>query len=87
MWFFSSAPGTLTANARRRSALRTVKDEVKNMSPKELLYIEDALGHASFLTTQCRAAAAQLTDPALRQQATQMADDNQKLFDAFYKLV
>ena len=57
------------------------------MSPKELLYIEDALGHASFLTIQCRAAAAQLTDPALRQQATQMADDNQKLFDAFYKLV
>ena len=57
------------------------------MSPKELLYIEDALGHTSFLATQCRTAAAQLTDPVLKQQAQQLADDNQKLFDAFYKLV
>ena len=38
------------------------------MSPKELLYIEDALGHTQFLISQCRTAANQLTDPALRQQ-------------------
>ena len=57
------------------------------MSPKELLYIEDALGHTQFLLTQCRTAAGQLTDPVLKQQAQQLADDNQKLFDAFYKLV
>ena len=30
------------------------------MSPKELLYIEDALGHTQFLMTQCRTAASQL---------------------------
>ena len=52
------------------------------MSPKELLYIEDALGHTQFLMVQCRTAASQLSDPALQQQ-----DDNRKLFDAFYKLV
>ena len=57
------------------------------MSPKELLYIEDALGHTQFLTTQCRAAAGQLSDPVLRQQAQQLTADNQKLFDAFYNLV
>ena len=57
------------------------------MSPKELLYIEDALGHTQFLLSQCRAAAGQLTDPVLKQQAQQLICDNQKLFDAFYNLV
>ncbi|MBO5556535.1 MAG: hypothetical protein J5927_05070 [Oscillospiraceae bacterium] len=57
------------------------------MSPKELLYIEDALGHTQYLMTQCRAAAAQLRDPALRGQAQALADSNQKLFDQFYALV
>ena len=42
------------------------------MSPKELLYIEDALGHTQYLMTQCRTAASQLTDPVLRQQAQQL---------------
>ena len=57
------------------------------MSPKELLYIEDALGHTQFLMVQCRTAASQLSDPALQQQAQQLLDDNRKLFHAFYKLV
>ena len=57
------------------------------MSPKELLYIEDALGHTQFLMTQCRTAASQLTDPALRRQAQNLADSNQALFNRFYNLV
>lgn len=57
------------------------------MSPKELLYIEDALGHAQFLTTQCREAASRLSDPALREQATQLANSNQALFDRFFALI
>ena len=57
------------------------------MSPKELLYIEDALGHTQFLMAQCRTAASQLSDPSLQKQAQQLIGDNQKLFDAFYKLV
>ena len=36
------------------------------MTPKELLYIEDALGHTRFLMTQCSMAANQLTDPELK---------------------
>ena len=32
------------------------------MTPKELLYIEDALGHTKFLMTQCSLAANQLTE-------------------------
>lgn len=57
------------------------------MSPKELLYIEDALGHAQYLMTQCRNAANQLTDPALRQQAQTLVNSNQKIFTQFYNLV
>ena len=62
-------------------------DEVKDMSPKELLYIEDALGHTQFLVKQCRETAAQLTDPVLREQALQLANSNQQLFDRFFSLV
>ena len=57
------------------------------MSPKELMYIDDALGHAQFLQTQCGDAAQQLTDAALRQQAQQLAGTNQQLFQQFLDLV
>lgn len=57
------------------------------MSPKELLYIEDALGHTQFLMTQCRAAASQLSDPVLRGQAQALVNTNQKLFTQFYNLI
>ena len=57
------------------------------MSPKELLYIEDALSHTQFLTIQCREAADTLSDPALRRQAQSLADSNQALFKRFYGLV
>ncbi len=57
------------------------------MSPKELLYIEDALGHIEFLMTQCKSAASQLSDTALRTQAQTLIDGNKKLFDQFYSLI
>ena len=57
------------------------------MTPKELLYIEDALGHTKFLMTQCNLAVNQLTDPALKQQVQQLVNSNQKLFTQFYNLV
>lgn len=57
------------------------------MTPKELLYLEDALGHTQFIMTQCRSAAEQLTDPVLRRQAQELVNGNQKLFTQFYNLV
>ena len=69
-----------------RRAADTIGEVIK-MSPKELLYIEDALGHTQFLMNQCRTAASQLTDPVLRQQAQQLVNGNQKLFTQFYNLV
>lgn len=57
------------------------------MSPKELLYIEDALGHAQFLSTQCQDAVNTLKDPELKRQAQQLVDTNRQIFGSFYKLV
>lgn len=57
------------------------------MTPKELLYIEDALGHTRFLMTQCSMAANQLTDPELKHRVQQLINGNQKLFTQFYDLV
>ena len=57
------------------------------MTPKEVLYVEDALGHTQFLMTQCRTAAAQLSDPALPAQAQELLESNQRLFRQFYELV
>ena len=57
------------------------------MTPKELLYIEDALGHTRFLMTPCRLAANQLTDPELKRRVQQLINGNQKLFTQFYDLV
>lgn len=57
------------------------------MSPKELLYIDDALGHEKFLISQCQQAIGQLTDPQLRSFAQQMHDHHQQLFNKLYQLV
>ena len=57
------------------------------MSPKELLYIEDALGHEKFLISQCRQAAKALSDPTLRDFVSRMQAAHQDLFNQFYQLV
>ncbi|MBR3796067.1 MAG: hypothetical protein IKK34_08585 [Clostridia bacterium] len=57
------------------------------MSPKELLYIDDALGHEKFLIAQCRQAAQTLQDPVLRNCANRMLKAHQDLFGQFYQLV
>lgn len=57
------------------------------MSPKELLYIEDALGHEQFSITQCKNAAQSLQDPELKAYAQQMVNKHQQTFSQFYQLV
>ncbi len=57
------------------------------MSPKELMYVEDALSHAQFLTTRCRSAAEQLRDPQLRAQVQRLISQNEQCFTKFYDLV
>lgn len=57
------------------------------MSPKELLYIEDALGHEQFLKTQCQEAIQNLQDQELKNYAQQMVDKHQQIFDQFKGLL
>lgn len=57
------------------------------MSSKELLYVEDALGHAEFLVKQCQDAANTLQDAGLKAQAQQWVDKNRQIFGKFYALV
>ena len=57
------------------------------MSPKELMYIQDALSHEQFLTAQCRQAAQALQNPDLRNYANQLANQHQQLFQKLYQLV
>lgn len=58
-----------------------------SMSPKELLYIEDALGHQKYLYDKFSKAAQSLTDSQLQQMVMQMTSRQQQLFDQFYNLV
>jgi hypothetical protein len=57
------------------------------MSPKELMYIEDALNHEQFLQSQFQQAAAALQNPQLKNCVHQMARNHQQLFQKLYQLV
>lgn len=61
--------------------------EVKPMSPKELLYIEDALDHETFLKSQCRQAAQALQNPELKNYVNQLEARHEQLFQKLYQLV
>ena len=57
------------------------------MSPKELMYIEDALSHEQFLVSQCKQAAQALQNPELKQYVNQLAQEHQQIFQKLYQLV
>ncbi len=57
------------------------------MSPKELLYLEDALGHEQFLKTQCQQAAQALQNPQLKQCVAQLEQKHTQLFQKLYGLM
>lgn len=57
------------------------------MSPKELMYIQDALSHEQFLKSQCQQAAQSLTNPELKSFANQLAQKHEQLFQKLYQLV
>ena len=57
------------------------------MSPKELLYIEDALGHEQFCINQCNEALQTLQDPQLKQCTQNILSKHQQLYGSLYQLV
>ena len=79
----------IAKNLRRiiAAAFTHTKGEVIKMTPKEILYVEDALGHAQFLMQQSQNAATNLQDATLQQQAQQLVNRNQQIFKQFYSLV
>ncbi len=57
------------------------------MTTKELLYIEDALGHEKYFQTQCKEAANQIQDADLKSYVEQLAQKHQQIFQSFYGLL
>lgn len=57
------------------------------MSPKELLYIEDALSHEKHMKTCCSQSADSLSDSTLKNAVSNMASKHQSVFDKFYQLL
>lgn len=57
------------------------------MTSKELLYVEDSLGHEQFLMQQCKTAAGALSDKELSAYVKKLGAKHGKIFDRFYNLV
>ena len=57
------------------------------MTGKELLYIEDALGHETFMKSCCPKTSAQLTDPALSAYVKELEQKHTELFNKFFNLL
>ena len=57
------------------------------MTGKELLYVEDALGHEEYFQTRCSEIASQITDSELKETANKMQKKHQQLFTSFINLL
>jgi hypothetical protein len=57
------------------------------MTEKELLYVEDALGHEKYLISKCRETAECLKDAELKNCASQMEQKHNEVFKSFMGLL
>lgn len=57
------------------------------MSPKELLYIEDALGHETQMKAACTDFQTQLQDADLKNFVNQICQKKNECFNRFYGLL
>lgn len=57
------------------------------MSPKELLYMEDALSHEQMMQKKCTDLANMLQDQELKTFVTQLASRHQQTFGELYGLL
>ena len=57
------------------------------MTSKELLYVEDALGHEKYFLTKCEETAGAIRDPELRSCIQQIKQKHSKIFQSFYGLL
>lgn len=57
------------------------------MTSKELLYVEDALGHEQFLKMKFQETAGQIQDADLKTCVEQLVQKHQQIFQSFYGLL
>ncbi len=57
------------------------------MTSKELLYVEDALGHEKFMKTSVSKASAQLTDPVLSSYMGELVQKHTEIYNKFLNLL
>ena len=57
------------------------------MTAKELMYVEDVLGHACYFQTQCRETASKLRDSELRSCVEDLEKKHSQIFQSFYGLL
>ena len=57
------------------------------MTDKELLYIEDALGHEQYFQTKCQETAQNLSDPELKRCVEDLTTRHSQIFRQFYSLL
>lgn len=57
------------------------------MTSKELLYVEDALGHETYFQTQCQTACEQIQSEDLKKTVQSMQKEHGKLFNGLYNLL
>ena len=57
------------------------------MTNKELLYVEDALGHEQYFKTQCCQTVSQLQDRELQDFVRQLEQSHCSIFNSFYGLL
>ena len=57
------------------------------MTSKELLYVEDALGHECFMKTCCSKTSNKLSDQTLSDYVSQLEQNHTNLFNKFLSLL
>ena len=57
------------------------------MTNKELLYVEDALGHETFMKSCSTKTANKLQDPTLSAYMTELTEKHTEIFNSFFNLL
>ncbi len=57
------------------------------MTEKELLYVQDALGHEQYFQTQCKETSSKIQDAELKRCIEDMASKHREIFNSFYGLL
>ena len=57
------------------------------MTGKELLYVQDALGHETFMKTCSKKTGAALSDPTLSMYITELEQKHSEIYNKFFNLL